>query len=227
MVVDAQSSKRSTAAERPAPVDVPDGDAGAYLEELLEPGAVELPSTEAGEPAEQLEDLEAVELAGPHLRLAGSIGLGRFRRLSDLLNHHDGPLVVRDATILRRNGTATHVTTPSIWVNLADVTLIGQTSEIGHAEPAPEMRIPKERRFLVVVTPGHTLTGDVYIPVGGQLAVFIESIDPPFIPMTNVRTRSLADRRIITTYGFALLNRRQIVAATEAPPGIQIDRRRI
>src|SRR6476646_4445516 len=67
MVVDAQSSKRSTAAERPAPVDVPDGDAGAYLEELLEPGAVELPSTGAGEPAEQPEDLEAVELAGPHL----------------------------------------------------------------------------------------------------------------------------------------------------------------
>jgi hypothetical protein len=223
MVVDAQSAKRSAAAERPAPADVPDGDAGAYLEELLEPGAVELPST-GGEAAE---DLEAVELAGPHLRLAGSIGLGRFRRLSDLLNHHDGPLVVRDATILRRNGTATHVTTPSIWVNLADVTLIGQTSEIGHAPPAPEMRIDKERRFLVVVTPGHTLTGDVYIPVGGQLAVFIESVDPPFIPMTNVRTRSLADRRIITTYGFALLNRRQIVAATEAPPGIQVDRRGI
>jgi hypothetical protein len=43
--------------------------------------------------------------------------------------------------------------------------------------------------------------------------------------MTDVRTRSLADRRIVSRYPFALLNRRHIVAATEAAPGTLTDRR--
>ena len=38
--------------------------------------------------------------------------------------------------------------------------------------------------------------------------------------MTDVRTRSLADRRVISRYSFALLNRRHIVAATEMQPGM-------
>jgi hypothetical protein len=37
--------------------------------------------------------------------------------------------------------------------------------------------------------------------------------------MTDVQTRSLADRRVISRYGFALVNRRHIVAATELEPG--------
>jgi hypothetical protein len=41
-----------------------------------------------------------------------------------------------------------------------------------------------------------------------------------WIPMTDVRTRSLADRRVISRYGFALINRRHIVAATELQPGM-------
>jgi hypothetical protein len=50
------------------------------------------------------------------------------------------------------------------------------------------------------------------------LSAFIESRDPMWVPMTDVRTRSLADRRVISRYGFAVLNRRHIVAATELQP---------
>jgi hypothetical protein len=50
--------------------------------------------------------------------------------------------------------------------------------------------------------------------------VFIESPSPAFIPLTDVRTRSLADRRVVSRYGFAMLNRRHIVAATELQPGM-------
>jgi hypothetical protein len=196
-----------------------DGDAGSYLEELL--GSADAPSE-----ARVSEAAEPVELTGPHLRLAGAVTLGRFRRLSDVVNHQQGPLLVENSTILRRNGTPTRVTTPSIWINLAEVTLIGQADATA-VPPPPEMRIAKETRVLVIVTPGHTMTGEVYIPVGAMLDVFIESSDPPFVAMTNVRTRSLADRRIVNHYGFALLNRRHIVAATEAPAGILVDRRSI
>ena len=83
-----------------------------------------------------------------------------------------------------------------------------------------EMHVQKAVHTLIAVTPGHTLTGDVHISEGAELARYIESPEPLFIPMTDVRTRSLADRRIIARYAFALLNRRHMVAATELQPGM-------
>jgi hypothetical protein len=187
-----------------------DGDAGSYLDELIE-SVSPVAAEDAGRGA-----VEEVELAGPHLRLSGGIALGRFRRLSDVVNHGQGLILLHDATVLRRNGTATRVTTPSIWVNPAEVTLIGQATTISDDTAPADLRVQKEARFLIVVTPGHTLTAEVYIPTGGALSAFIESNEPAYIPITNVRARSLADRRVITRYQFALLNRRHVVAATEA-----------
>ena len=39
--------------------------------------------------------------------------------------------------------------------------------------------------------------------------------------MTDVMARSLADRRIVMRYAFALLNRRHIVSATEMPTSMR------
>jgi hypothetical protein len=196
-----------------APIDpFVDGDASTHLEELID-GA--LPSMDT---AESVGIEVGVELVGPHLRLSGAIGLGRFRRLSDLVNHHEGLIGLRNATILRRNGTATRVTAPMIWVSPAEVTLIGESPGGTAPEAPPEFRIRKEPLDLVFVTPGHTLTGQVHIVADGQFAAFIESNDPPFIALTDARTRSLADRRIIARYDFALLNRRHIVATTVLAP---------
>jgi hypothetical protein len=192
-----------------------DGDAAIHLEELVVSGG----STVAFEMPEQT--AVAIELVGPHLRVAGTMMTGYHRRLSDFVNSHLGLLQIRSATILRRNGDATKVTTPSIWASPTEVTLIAQTDEEQNAASAQsDMIIPKVAHTLVVVTSGHTLTGNVHVPPGADLAIFIESSDPQFIPMTDVRTRSLADRRVISRYGFALLNRRHIVAATELQPGM-------
>ena len=154
------------------------------------------------------------------MRLEGDLSTGYFRRLSDFLNHHDGLIALRDATILRRNGEQTRVRTPSIWLSPSEVTLIGQNAVDGVDNGSPDLRIPKDPRTLIVVTPGHTLTGSVFISADAQLSMFIESADPSFVPMVDVRTRSLADRRTIARYAFALLNRRHIVAATELLPGM-------
>ena len=54
----------------------------------------------------------------------------------------------------------------------------------------------------------------------GYGTVVLEPRDPMWIPMTDVRTRSLADRRVISRYGFTLVNRRHIVAATELAAGL-------
>ena len=204
-----------------------DGDAGAQIEELV---VEELPSTTPPEDATPVESPGAfapfvgatvdIELVGPHLRLRGSLSIGSFRRLSDFLNHRDGLLELRDATVLLRNGTPTRVTTPSIWISPDEVTLIGQQLDPVAPEPQSELHVEKVGTTLIVVTPGHTLTGEVYITREAQLAVFVESTDPQFVPMTDVRTRSLADRRVISRYPFALLNRRHIVATTELQPGM-------
>ena len=43
----------------------------------------------------------------------------------------------------------------------------------------------------------------------------MDSTDPRFVPVTDVTTRSLADRRIISHYDFVLINRTQMIAASE------------
>lgn len=196
---------------------VSDGDVGAYLEELI----VDLSAGARKADAPAFGAVVRVELAGPHLRLTGDLALGRFRRISDVINHHEGLLRLADVVIQRRNGTPTRVTTPDMWVSPSDVTLIGQ-QDLGELQPPPpEVRIVKEPHALVVVTPGHTLTGNIYVPVGAEVSVFVESDEPHFIPMTDVRARSLADRRIVTNYPFALLNRKHIAAATEMPASMK------
>jgi hypothetical protein len=193
-----------------------EGDAAAHLEELLAgelPPLAELPTDPSAETVD-------VELVGPHLRLSGTIGLGRFRRLSDFVNHQEGLIALRNATVLRRNGTATMVTAPHIWVSPTEISLIGQPGDLPQRPAPPDFYIPKAVKALIVVTPGHTLTGDIYITMDGEISAFVESTDPPFIPMTDVRTRSLADRRVTARYSFALVNRRHIVATTELQPGM-------
>ncbi len=194
--------------------DLADGDASIHLEDLVAGPLPPLPALPAEVPA------VAIELVGPHLRLKGGLRIGAHRRLSDFVNHHVGLFELLDAIVLRRNGEPTRVQTPSFWVLADEVTLIAELSAGPIGRGAPELRVAKVPRPIVVVTPGHTLTGNIFITEGAELATFLESPTPQFIPMTDVRTRSLADRRILARYPFALLNRRHMVAATELQPGM-------
>jgi hypothetical protein len=102
-----------------------DGDAATYLEALVIDPAAAAPIA----PKAATEGLP-IELVGQHLRLSGSVVIGYHRRLSDFINNHDGLIQLRDVTVLRRNGDPTKVTSPSIWVNPAEVTLIGQVADV-------------------------------------------------------------------------------------------------
>ena len=196
-----------------------DGDAATHLEALVVAAVAPAPPTvgEEGLP---------IELVGQHLRLSGTVLIGFHRRLSDFVNHNEGLIELRDVTVLRRNGDPTKVTSPSIWVSPDEVTIIGQSADVDPPTDAEQRLVvgrdylQKRTFLLIVVTPGHTLTGEVHLSPEGILSAFIESPSPVWIPMTDVRTRSLADRRVISRYSFALLNRRHIVAATEMQPGM-------
>jgi hypothetical protein len=70
-------------------------------------------------------------------------------------------------------------------------------------------------REFVLFTPGHTMTGKVLVYGETDLAGFVDASEPRFVPVTDVTARSLADRRIISHFKFVLINRTQMIAASE------------
>ena len=77
----------------------------------------------------------------------------------------------------------------------------------------------RQTRRFVVFTPGHAVTGTVYLFGETDLAAFVESTHPRFVPMVDVTTRSLADGRTTSRYPFILMNRTQMIAAAEIDAG--------
>jgi len=186
---------------------------------------------------------EEIEILGPHLRVSGRIALGRFKRLSDLANHSQGYVRMQGARLLRRNGDPTNLELAELLVNRDEITFIGQrpaaasdgstasgadaaaSGDTAAARTAPQSAgfsefdrptIEKQSRRFVIFTPGHTLTGDVHVFHEMTLSAFLESSDPRFVAMTNVRARSLADRRVISHFDLLLVNKTQMIAAAEA-----------
>ena len=168
---------------------------------------------------------EAVEIVGANLRLTGSLSLGRFGRLTDLINASSGYLRVRDAQLRKRNGQPTSLTLPEMMIDQDEIEFIAQ-NHADRPEPGRRDRLHRARlrrlrskpagpRPFVMFTPGHTLTGNVHIFGQTDLAGFVDSTDPRFVPVTEVTARSLADVRIVDRYDFVLINRTQMIAVAE------------
>lgn len=157
-----------------------------------------------------------VELIGSQLRAEASVDLGRFVRLTDYVNVLDGFFQLSDVKLLSRTGAATRISLAELRMRLDDVVLVGQREATAIMSP-PERRIEKQPRRLVVMTHAHVVYGSAYLHEQASLTAFIDSPEPRFIPLTNVRVRWLADRRLAGRYEFALLQRDHIVGvATEA-----------
>ena len=160
--------------------------------------------------------LARVELIGTHLRAEGSVELGSFRRVSDYVNLLDGFFTIHDVVLLSRLGLPTRLTFPDLRVHLEEIGIIGQkTSQ--PAAPAEDHHVEKAPRRLVVMTAAHLVYGYAYLHPQASMTAFIDATDPPFIPMTNVRVRWQADRRLAGRYPFALIHRSHIIGvATDA-----------
>jgi hypothetical protein len=166
---------------------------------------------------------ETVELVGPHLRVSGEVSLANFGRLSDMINHNRGYIRLKDAHLLRRNGEPTDLVVPELMVNQDEVTFVGQSAEA--ASPAPgasdlpggSMDRPlmsRVQRQVVIFTEGHTLTGAIHAFAETDIAQFVDSPDPRFVALVDVTARSLSDRRVVSKFGLALVNRTRMTAAS-------------
>jgi hypothetical protein len=167
---------------------------------------------------------ENVELVGPHLRLSGTIDLGRFARLTDKVNHTRGFVRIHDARLLRRNGDPTSLIVPVLMVNQDEITFIGQGEHVLADEPSEtpdelmagdRPLLEKSARRFVVFTPGHAISGNIHVHQEMTIENFVEATDTRFVGMTAVSARSLADRRVISHFEFLLVNRTQMTAIAE------------
>src|SRR3954451_11512612 len=168
---------------------------------------------------------EQVELVGTNLRINGVIGLGRFGRLTDMINASSGYVRVRDAQLLQRNGEPTGLQLSELMVDQDEISFIAQAhagrpergSAGGFLEPMFGDTVEaRQAREFVMFTPGHTVTGRVHVFGQTDLVGFVDTSDPRFVPVTGVTTRSLTDRRIVSRYDFILINRTQMIAVAEA-----------
>jgi hypothetical protein len=167
---------------------------------------------------------EPIELVGTHLRVKGTVALGRFGRLSDLINASSGYVRIHDAQLLQRNGDPTSLVLDELMVDQDEISFIAQEqapapepgAAVGFIEPVfGESVEARQAREFVMFTPGHTVTGKVHVFGQTDLAGFVDATDPRFVPVTAATTRSLADRRIVGHYDFILINRTQLIAAAE------------
>jgi hypothetical protein len=105
-------------------------------------------------------------------------------------------------------------------VNQDEITFIGQKEEdVNTAETSmpggmDRPLMTRTPRQLVIFTPGHTITGTVFLFAETDIQTFVDAGDTRFVPMVNATARSLADRRVISHFGLILLNRTQMTAAS-------------
>jgi hypothetical protein len=151
-----------------------------------------------------------VELISSHARLGGKVNLGAYTRLSDLLNFHDEVLTLKDGVVLNRTGIATADGAADLDVHLDTLTMVVDHSD--YVPPPDADAIPKRAHRMLAVTTGHVITATFFIFPDAEPISYLRASEPHWIPITEVRVRSLVDRRIKFSAAFAVLNRRAVVA---------------
>ena len=156
---------------------------------------------------------QLVELVGTHVRISGTMDVGAFQRLTDYVNLQPGSLTLHNVTLLNRRGQPTADHLARLAIRQRDVTLIAQRAAAPTPSVSDEVYVRKTRHSIVAVTTGHIVEGTVSLYPGAELEAFLQAGDPPFLPLTRVRVRWLADRRLKTIYEFVLLNRSHVLAS--------------
>ena len=166
-------------------------------------------------PTLEVDTFDGVEFFKGDVWLAGRVGRGQFRRLSDVLNHTPTGLLLRDAVVGGLPELSDQGAGRDTWIDLRDIDLVGHSAvERG---PAPQERptsehISKKPQRLTVWTASHEIRGTVHLYQEADLEVFLNSEDPPLIAMTDAEVSWVTPGRTSRRFPFVLLNRRRIFA---------------
>jgi hypothetical protein len=188
------------------------GTLGAPVAPAIDPWEAPSEETEAGPTVE-------VEMLGDGFQISGRVCIATFPRISDWLNMQTGFVQVRDASITHLG----HANLPdpdhqrgTLWTRLNEVVLIAERDTAG-PPGSNGLVIQKQRRQVTIVTPGYRLRAHLHIHAYGSLKQFLEAPEPRFIPLTDVTVHWTSDPALIARFGFALVNREQLISLFDEP----------
>ncbi|MEX0626309.1 MAG: hypothetical protein WD402_07180 [Chloroflexota bacterium] len=152
-----------------------------------------------------------LELVSSDARIAGSVSLGAYSRLSDLLNFHDEILTVSDGAVLTPQATRSADAAPRLDVRLNELTLVIDRSN--YVPPVDEEQmIEKREHRMLAVTDAYVITATFFIYAGAEAVPYLRANEPRWIPVTDVNVRSLVDREVEFDAKFAVLHRKPLLA---------------
>jgi hypothetical protein len=154
-----------------------------------------------------------IELVSSNARILGSINLGSYSRLSDLLNFHDEILTVAAGAVLNPLGVRSADAGLPLDIRLNELTLVIDRSNYV-PPPDAEQMVEKREHKMLVVTDAYVITATFFIYAGAEAGPYLRANEPRWIPITDVNVRSLTDREIEFEAQFAVLQRKPILATS-------------
>jgi hypothetical protein len=151
-----------------------------------------------------------LELVSSNARIGGSINLGAYSRLSDLLNFHDEILTVEAGAVMNPLGVRSDAGLP-LDVRLAELTLVIDRSNYV-PPPDAEQMVEKREHKMLAVTDAYVITATFFIYAGAEATPYLRANEPRWVPITDVNIRSLTDRNIEFEAKFAVLHRKPLLA---------------
>jgi hypothetical protein len=154
-----------------------------------------------------------IELVSSNARIGGSINLGAYSRLSDLLNFHDEILTVAAGAVMGPTGERSGSAGLPLDVRLTELTIVLDRSN--YVPPADaEQMVEKREHKMLAVTDAYVITATFFIYAGAEAIPYLRATEPRWIPITDVNVRSLVDRGVEFEAKFAVLHRKPLLATS-------------
>ena len=153
-----------------------------------------------------------IELVSSNARIGGSINLGAYSRLSDLLNFHDEILTVAAGAVMNPLGVRSTDAGLPLDVRLNELTLVLDRSDYV-PPPDTEQIIEKREHKMLAVTDAYVITATFFIYAGAEAVPYLRANEPRWIPITDLNVRSLIDRQIEFDAKFGVLHRKPFLAS--------------
>jgi hypothetical protein len=152
-----------------------------------------------------------IELVASNARIGGSINLGSYSRLSDLLNFHDEILTVAAGAVMGPTGERSSSTGLPLDVRLSALALVIDRSDYV-PPPDTDQMVEKQEHKMLAVTDAYVITANIFIYAGVEPVFYLRAAEPRWIPITDVNVRSLTDREIEFEAKFAVVQRTHLLA---------------